>query len=352
MNRLTFPAKKTPAKKDRSQRSLLLLPAISRETHFLLVYSVLLMLKMKRIQTLHRCSLVPTLSLVLLLAAMTLAAILGGASASSTPPVFTAVSSPLKQWEASYAASSAKATVLAMVYEDTILLLHTAPSESGADYNGDPSPRTRRTVTHQGVDCQLLSSTGSGLSLPSWLQKINKNSFLVMTGFSMDAKHLSSCLKQTSEQHNTIFGASMPIAQVVQALAKKLQGVTFTGGRPYGVQALVIGFSDKHKPTIYSLDPSGNWHHFGRGAAIGKWAKPARVNLAKSILGSKEDKEASPPKSLQEAIQKLINSWKETCREQQHRFENDLEPQIVLLWKSPDTFATRLGLVDSKQIQA
>lgn len=72
------------------------------------------------------------------------------------------------------------------------------------------------------------------------------------------------------------------------------------GGRPFGVQLLVVGQSAQRSSNdcsleIYTIDPSGGWRNcIGSGTAVGRGAERVRVRLRESQGFERDDADVEP----------------------------------------------------------
>ena len=88
-----------------------------------------------------------------------------------------------------------------------------------------------------------------------------------------------------------MYGESIPVLQLVRAIAAVMQEFTQSGGvRPFGVSILISGVDDEG-PQLYQVDPSGIY--FGwRAAAIGKNFVNAKTFLEKRYATDMELEDA------------------------------------------------------------
>jgi 20S proteasome alpha/beta subunit len=147
-------------------------------------------------------------------------------------------------------------------------------------------------------------------SITSSLHYLHSDLLLGMTGFVPDVNHLlrsfantallyehvlsSSCSSSSSssdvQPEQTTSTTTIPVKKlVVQGISRELRNAAMSNnGRPYGVQALVVG--RKPKLTIYTVDSIGGWTHWGGGAtAIGRYDQKVRVNLAAELKKRNND---------------------------------------------------------------
>lgn len=128
-----------------------------------------------------------------------------------------------------------------------------------------------------------------------------------LTGFAPDAQHLLRYTAQSVSQFKHIYSgkgssginSNIVKRQVVDVLSDRLKSAALSdSGRPFGVQALVVGSSlsnhrEKndcihHPACLYSIDPSGGWRSWGGHAtAVGNRAEVTRRSLWSQINESK-----------------------------------------------------------------
>ena len=111
-----------------------------------------------------------------------------------------------------------------------------------------------------------------------------------MTGLASDVDHLTRRLQQRVEHDTIIYDSAhwSPVLEKVHALAKMLREATkYKGDRPFGVQALLIGRQQQQHEapmSLFSLDPSGGYRHWGVATAIGKAASLVRRRLYENLV--------------------------------------------------------------------
>ena len=116
------------------------------------------------------------------------------------------------------------------------------------------------------------------------------------TGFTPDVHHLSLRLAKTYSNHLHLFGGiPMRTDKAAQNLADVVRSAASDEGRPYGVQALVVGDRPRSQQLqIYTIDPAGGCTHWsGGGTAIGKDAELVRKCLLRCLRPNDELKRLS-----------------------------------------------------------
>jgi len=226
--------------------------------------------------------------------------------------------SPVKHFSESLTASSAHGCIVAI-------------TASGND-NGRPcvvivshSPSAPKSecldITDETNDSEsvVLSSRQSDGPLSSSLYLLNNGQTIMgMTGFAPDVQHVFKCAAQATMQYCHLVDShgndskSMPLKKlVVQKVSRQLQRACLTSnGRPFGVQAVLVGSGDRHpfRPQIYTVDTAGGWNHWRSGmTAIGRNAKSVRQSLFKeSNSMSENDKHLKSPATWDNALDLAI----------------------------------------------
>ncbi len=207
-------------------------------------------------------------------------------------------------------------------YEDdeSIVLLFRSPNDSGS--NGGKANRgdAGRNLTAASVFGSVANNNNhnyepDGLAfLPNGpvgrpflsnrnnnLRVLHANSGLIMaaTGFASDAEHLLNIAAGRVLSRISIYdapssssltsGKSVDPHRLVRedVSSMMIDAAMSDGGRPWGVQLLVIGqsaLSRNQLLDIYTIDPSGGWRHrHGAIAAIGRGAE--RIAASSSLAG-------------------------------------------------------------------
>ena len=307
--------------------------------------------------------------------------------ASSTTSSSVAPSSPVRHWEESWAASCAHGTVITMACPNYVLLLIRFPSTN----LWKPSWMDATTIApedHGGLPiCPIPPSSQISYFAPSWIF-LDPNSLCAMTGFAFDVEHLTRVLQRQADDYYNLYGAHITPHALQLRLAKVLQHAAhIKGGRPYGIQALVVATAstrdaavdldldnvgDSPSPSpIYTMDPSGSWQSWGRGAtSIGRYAKTVRKHLAKQLRtmdGNENDptveiapssstiaisKSSSPRRTVKQTLCRILQAWTDACREEHVDIAHDNEDdyQVVVVWTDPVTKASRLGIVPESTV--
>ena len=259
---------------------------------------------------------------------------------------------PIPNWQASWTASQASSTVMAMVYKDCIVMLIRSPSsnvwkgrctsKSGCDRVQYSSCRNKEDdvpvvhglpVEEADVISGWSSSSSSSSPLsnqlysapsPSWVSLPNPSrgqcTICAMTGLAVDVEHLYLQLRKECESYNVLKQHHLATTNTyTKYLAMELQqNCLSSNSRPYGVQALFVGCDGIYNPNneddkdsksgsdcdddddviddalcIYSMDPSGSWQSWSKGTAIGKFGPELRYLLGKKLKRKERQQEAN-----------------------------------------------------------
>lgn len=281
---------------------------------------------------------------------------------------------PIKNWQESWTASQAQGTAVALAVQDCVVLFLRSPSTNvyrpqiptvRLESSVDKEDETLEVELH-GLPVEMVDREDPIMMVqyaPPWFA-VGSHSICAMTGLAMDVEHLIRVLQKRVDDHYNLFQKSLTTHVMTQGLATVLQSVClFAEGRPYGVQALLVGcddIDDTISPLcIYSIDPSGSWQSWGRATAIGKYALEVRQVLARNLrrlqqanTGMGGDQSIRP--NLKESVQCLIESWKETCKKYNVMSDNQMnreEFEVLILQRDPQNGATsRLFRVPSKTV--
>jgi 20S proteasome alpha/beta subunit len=178
-----------------------------------------------------------------------------------------------------------------------------------------------------------------------------------MTGLASDVDYLSRTLQKQANVHRTIYEASHALAtlKVVRNLADLLQeAVQWQGGRPFGVQALVVGMDRTVSNTatattrlnLFSLDPSGGFRHWGSATAIGRGAQQVRKHLYESLISKKKQAPSNGKGALDEAMRACMTAMREAS------YNLDLDQyEALFVWTEADGQTMRVATIDPDQVQ-
>jgi 20S proteasome alpha/beta subunit len=137
----------------------------------------------------------------------------------------------------------------------------------------------------------------------------------------------------------------MSVDRIVRALSSTVQLAALAeGGRPFGVQALVVGLDKKDKLLLYTVDPTGGWQHYGGGAtAVGRGAEKVRTLLYKAIKDASTSDDRGARVALRIAISALVE------KPIKNGGDNDADKlEAVLVWKSKNGSCRLARILDSE----
>jgi 20S proteasome alpha/beta subunit len=147
---------------------------------------------------------------------------------------------------------------------------------------------------------------------------------VAMTGLASDVDHLLSTLQNEWDSHAATYEGSdnalSPLRVTTVTLAQALYGAAqgAEGGRPYGVQCLVVGpmpsrgngasAARKRPPFgLFTLDPGGGYRHWGVATAIGRGADRVRRNVYE-LLTATTGRPPGLPADASEALRVALNA--------------------------------------------
>lgn len=242
------------------------------------------------------------------------------------------VVSPIQNLEASLAASMAQSTTIAVKSEDDCVIL---AYQSSNDPSSKLLVRAKESVSKSFEKDGLVlcsSPDSSFTSVSSRWRLLAPDCFCTMTGFAADVAHLTKVLAKIAESHQALYLEYLPVAKCVRSLSSILQrAAQRDGGRPYGIQALLVGLDNDRTNgggfQVYSCDPTGLSRHFPSGqAVIGRHAESIRKELSGS---SPNDAKAA----LRICLQAILKASKDDNFA--IRIDDDAHAwEALLLWKS------------------
>ena len=176
-----------------------------------------------------------------------------------------------------------------------------------------------------------------------------------MTGFAPDIDYLTRYLQQLVDKHRTTYESTSismttlvsPI-KLVESLSEVLQEAgQWQGGRPFGVQILIIGRDEKTSSFgIFTLDPSGGYRRWRGAAAIGRNGKNVRDRLFEhwaSLTNTNEflyDGAVALSSGLQASVLSRI--------EESENLEGSDLYEAILIWRASNEFC--VAQIDRGQI--
>jgi 20S proteasome alpha/beta subunit len=219
---------------------------------------------------------------------------------------------PIPRWQESWTASQAHGTAMAMVVQDCLILFLRSPSTDVYK----PTFSNPDVIDFNGLRVERIGGEHQHASMqyaPSWFP-IGSHGICAMTGLALDVEHICRVLQKKVDDYFFVYQTSMTTHAMTQKVASVLQNeCLLKGSRPYGVQCMFVGCDDIDPRDgglcIYSIDPTGTWQSWGRATAIGKFGQDVRRILAKKLQSSPSITE------LDTAVECLLGSWKETCKD-------------------------------------
>jgi 20S proteasome alpha/beta subunit len=285
--------------------------------------------------------------------------------------------SPIDGWQASWTASQAQGTAMAMVVQDDCLVVVCrSPRTNVYKYSLLPlllEEETRSTPDDDddtwmdGLRLQKVISTVGGTSstsstsipmvqyAPSWFP-LTGNACCAMTGLAMDVEHLCRVLQKLADDHYNVYqssSSSTPHHTLVVTMAQLLQSACrMKESRPYGAQILLVGCNDNNNngnnnnnaascsppsscPSLffglYTIDPSGTWQSWGKATAIGKYARQVRMLLGSKLRRPKRQQQedcssttsnnnnnnSNVMMTVSQGVELLLQCWIQACQQEQ-----------------------------------
>jgi 20S proteasome alpha/beta subunit len=240
--------------------------------------------------------------------------------------------SPIQNLGASLAASMAQSTTIAVKSnDDCVILAYQSSSDPSSKLLVLVKEPVKESFEKNGL--VLCSSPDSSFaSLLSRWRLLAPVCFCTMIGFAADVAHLTKVLAKIAESHQALYSEYLPVAICVRSLSSVLQrAAQRNGGRPYGIQALLVGLDINRANSggfqLYSCDPTGLSRHFPSGqAVIGRHADSIRKELSG---GSPNDAKTA----LRICVQAILKASKDDSFAT--RINDDAHTwEALLLWKS------------------
>ena len=171
---------------------------------------------------------------------------------------------------------------------------------------------------------------------PRWTQ-LGPSTLCCMTGLMSDVDHLSRVLQNEVDSHRVLFEGSriMPTVELLQELTGQLRDAAqYENGRPFGVQALIVGCAraSKEKLSLFTLDPSGGYRHWGTATAIGKDASTVRKRLYELLSAREAETPCSAMAALDVAVGALLKKEPDSSGTRDE--DGYITPAALLIWRS------------------
>jgi 20S proteasome alpha/beta subunit len=255
------------------------------------------------------------------------------------------LSSPISTWQASWTASQAHGTVMAMMVQDNqrLVMVGRSPSTNvyRPPYPVEESHKSSNTMTVLGgLHVQRIQTENFGNNImvqyaPSWFPvgttTFSTMCYCGMTGLAMDVEHLCRTVQKFADDYYNVYQTHPSTHVMTTRLAKILSLAASTQEqRLYGVQVLMVGVDNNNNSRgdngggggggsgsrlcMYSIDPSGTWQSWGKACAIGKYAQQVRGILGKKIRTMSSTKELSEM-DVPQALELLLQCWIQVCRQ-------------------------------------
>ena len=298
--------------------------------------------------------------------------------------VLNQVVAPIQNFEPSWTASSVGGTTIAIPFvlndmtnvklnrdssSDAVVVVFrtTSPQAVSSSTDGGRSnhkkERLKSSVTLSGL--RLLGSvytTSDAISLSQSSQRwtfLGSTAVCTMTGFSPDIDYLTRLLQKLVDSHRTTYDSSslskttiISTMILVDSLAEELQEAgQWQGGRPFGVQALIVGrdssVTEKTASLgMFTLDPSGGYRRWRGAAAIGRNSKIIRDRLLDFWM-SQNDTDVFHNDGIEALSSALQVSVLSRVEESEDLERSDIYEAIVV-WQSDNEFC--VANIDAAQI--
>jgi len=244
--------------------------------------------------------------------------------------------SPIEHLEASVAASSAHASVAAVRSlqdnEEYVVIVTFKPSAKSILQQRQSQVNKKLTQQSRfGLKLSRLDDTAPA-AFNRWTQ-LGGSSMCAMTGFASDVQHLTGVTLNQVESHQALYSHAMSVESIVRQLALVVQRAARSqGGRPFGVQALIVGLDVKGKFQLYTVDPTGGWLHYGGGAtAVGRGAQDVRALLYTALKSAASTRDDDSSEALRVAISSLIGK---SLKDDDKNEDYSSKLEALLVWKS------------------
>jgi len=229
--------------------------------------------------------------------------------------------SPLKHWEASWAASCAHGTIMVLSQEQgsTLVVLRSPNSQvykPPLPVTGSPEKHPSGLLASPYDPSRLLVQYAPSC-FPLTTDPGHPMLLCAMTGFAADVEHLALQLQEFYQSRINLLDRPPTLTNVLTFWSRLGQEAAMTkSGRPYGVQGLMVGASG----MIRTLDPSGAWQSWRRATAIGKSAAAVRAEMAERL---------APNMSLPDALRCLLQSWWATSQKENRNSDDNYQVYLV-----------------------
>jgi 20S proteasome alpha/beta subunit len=301
-------------------------------------------------------------------------------SSSSSSSGAAGATSPIRNFEPSWAASAAQGTTIVVSYsaipehaagataparevvvakdisnntqtsdrKTAMVIVLRSPYEILATMPAKDLERQKLEIHGVRVRRQTLDQQTNVAGSSRWML-VSDGGLCAMTGLAADVDFLSRSLQKQMDWQRVVYEGSFvgTARQLVRHLSEMLQRATESyGGRPFGVQALVVGQSStEHMLQLYTVDPSGGFRHWGTGTAIGRGASLVR----KQLYGILSEHGTPHPANAADALQVALKASFLTMKETNTNVDND-SYQALLVW-TDDRDRVCVGAIDDDDVR-
>ena len=319
----------------------------------------------------------------LLLLRLIMVCMVSTATMSARTVTATTTSTPIPNFESSWTASSVGGTTIAIPFTlnniegskqnhdvacgaVVMIFRSSLPLAFSSTTNGvmmrRKSERVKSAFAPGGVNIVgPIYTTSDDLPLSQASQRwtlLGSTAICSMTGFAPDIDYLTRYLQSLVDRHRTTYESTsaskttlISPMSLVEALAEELQEAgQWQGGRPFGIQALIVGRDTVREPTsslgIFTLDPSGGYRRWRGGAAIGRNGKTIRDLLLEYWMSPKNMKECND-----DGVEALFSGLQASVLArmgESEQLESSDTYEAVLIWQSKKDFC--VAQVDRAQI--
>ncbi|KAG7353490.1 proteasome subunit [Nitzschia inconspicua] len=230
--------------------------------------------------------------------------------------------SPMAGWQASWTASQAQSTSIAMIVDDCLLVVCRSPKSNVYKPPLLIDRSTDKNVVNELRVQEILNNDRPGAApmvqyAPSWFP-ITSSTHCAMTGLAMDVEHLCRVMQKVADDYFNVYQTPVSTHDMTKKLARVLQSACMSeDSRPFGAQAMIVGcndIKDSHPFCMYTLDPSGSWQSWGKATAIGKYAREVKGILGAKLRAMSESLFSTM--SASQALILLVECWMEICKQQ------------------------------------
>ena len=268
-------------------------------------------------------------------------------AASTTSP--EAAATPISNWGPSWTASSIQSTLVAVTCQlsdgnpAAVVILKPGNTKQST---GTASSLSQVGGKPTSVDSIPVLQHGLGQKHSDRWSLVGPTTFCCMTGLASDIDYLTRILLKHAETHRLIYEGShrLPTAKVVHLLAENLQKeARYQGGRPFGIQTLLLGSTRANPLALWTLDPSGGMRHWGCATAVGKEATEVRKRLYEAL---REESTIDVNVALRSALCGILAGGDDGSETTDSL---DELPEALLVWKKENCL--RVATIEQETVQ-